>query len=173
MLTSSKWGELFTEAEELGIGFILLAGGEPFLRPDVLEEAASHHKILFPIFTNGTMLSEEAVKLLDKNRNLIPVLSIEGNDVLTDTRRGAGTYRTLMESMGTLKDNGIFFAASITVTKENMDAVMEHTFVRELEVRGCKGVIYVEYVPVDNTSRALAIAEKNGRNVCQNRPSIQ
>lgn len=160
MLTSSKWGELFTEAEELGIGFILLAGGEPFLRPDVLEEAAAHHKILFPIFTNGTMLSEEAVKFLDKNRNLIPVLSIEGNDVLTDTRRGPGTYRTLMESMGTLKDNGILFAASITVTKENMDAVMEHTFVRELEVRGCKGVIYVEYVPVDNTSRALAIDEK-------------
>ena len=73
---------------------------------------------------------------------------------------GPGTYRTLMESMGTLKDNGILFAASITVTKENMDAVMEHTFVRELEVRGCKGVIYVEYVPVDNTSRALAIDEK-------------
>lgn len=119
------------------------------------------------------MLSEEAVKLLDKNRNLIPVLSIEGNDVLTDTRRGAGTYRTLMESMRALKDNGILFASSITVTKENMDAVMEHTFVRELEARGCKGIIYVEYVPVDNTSRALAIDEKNGRNVCPDWAPIQ
>lgn len=53
---SEERGELFTEAEELGIGFILLAGGEPFLRLDVLEEAATHHKILFPIFTNGTIV---------------------------------------------------------------------------------------------------------------------
>ena len=168
MLSSDKWGEIFTEAEELGIGFILLAGGEPFLRMDVLQEAATHRNILFPIFTNGTMFSEQSVNLLDKNRNLIPVLSIEGNEMLTNTRRGTGTYQILTANMLTLKDNGILFACSITVTKENMDAVMEYSFVRELENRGCKGIIYVEYVPVDNTSKNLAIDDKTRMQMFEN-----
>ena len=30
-LTDNEWKNIFTEAKELGIGFILLAGGEPFI----------------------------------------------------------------------------------------------------------------------------------------------
>ncbi len=98
LLSAEKWGELFTQAEELGIGFILLAGGEPLLRTDVLREAAKHRKILFPVFTNGTMFSETAMELLDQNRNLIPVLSIEGNREKTDLRRGQGVIAGLVNS---------------------------------------------------------------------------
>lgn len=156
MLSARQWGDIFREAEELGIGFILLAGGEPFLRKDVLMEAAKHRKILFPVFTNGTMFSDETMVLLDENRNLIPVLSIEGNQELTDTRRGDGTYHKLMDSMQRLKEKGIVFAASVMVTKENYRDVLDDVFLAVLKEQGCKGVIYVEYVPVDGTTKDLA-----------------
>ncbi|MCQ2538238.1 MAG: radical SAM protein, partial [Lachnospiraceae bacterium] len=52
-LTGEDWNKIFDEADELGISFILLAGGEPLLRRDVIESAAKHKNILFPIFTNG------------------------------------------------------------------------------------------------------------------------
>ena len=39
-LTGEEWQRLFTEADELGVSFILLAGGEPMLRRDVIEAAA-------------------------------------------------------------------------------------------------------------------------------------
>lgn len=54
LLKNTEWGSIFTQAEELGIGFILLAGGESFVRRNVIETAGNHSTILFPIFTNGT-----------------------------------------------------------------------------------------------------------------------
>ena len=67
-LTAGQWGNIFEQAAELGIGFILLAGGEPFMRRDVLEAAAGQKKILFPVFTNGTMIDTDFRKLLCENR---------------------------------------------------------------------------------------------------------
>jgi len=58
-LTAEEWDKLFAEADDLGISFILLAGGEPLLRYDVLKKAATHKNILFPVFTNGTYLHEK------------------------------------------------------------------------------------------------------------------
>ena len=52
-LTAGQWDALFAEAEALGVSYILLAGGEPLLRRDVIEAAARRPAILFPIFTTG------------------------------------------------------------------------------------------------------------------------
>ena len=54
-LTGEEWSEIFDEADDLGVSFILLAGGEPMLRYDVIEAASKRTDILFPIFTNGQM----------------------------------------------------------------------------------------------------------------------
>ena len=48
------------------------------------------------------------------------------------------------------------FAASVTLTKANLDEVMSDAFVSDLIARGCKGVIYVEYVPTSAATEALA-----------------
>lgn len=155
-LSQFQWGNIFSEAEALGIGFILLAGGEPLIRRDVLEEAALHRKILFPIFTNGTLLDESYETLFFENRNLIPVFSVEGSQKITDDRRGAGVYKTLLERMDDLKKKGILFGASVTVTKENLKEVTSDAFTDTLSSTGCKAVIYVEYVPVDKRTQGLA-----------------
>lgn len=102
-LSIERWESIFKEAREIGISFILLAGGEPLMRRDVIEKAAEVKEIIFPIFTNGTMLQDEYIKLLDKNRNLIPMLSIEGDKEQTDSRRGNGTYDILINAMDKLK----------------------------------------------------------------------
>lgn len=147
-LSASEWGRIFIEAEELGIAMILLAGGEPMMRLDVIDEAAKHPTVLFPVFTNGTMLKSDALALFDKKRNLIPMLSIEGDAETTDLRRGEGVYADLMTAMKTLSHKGILFGASITVTKKNLELVTSDTFVSDLYDKGCKVVLYVEYVPV-------------------------
>ena len=72
-LTKRDWAKVFYEARDLGIGFILLAGGEPMIRRDVIEAAGEIPEIIYPIFTNGTMIDEKYLELLDKHRNLVPV----------------------------------------------------------------------------------------------------
>lgn len=157
-LTSVRWGEIFKEGSRLGTEFILLAGGEPLMRRDVLLEASKVKDIIFPIFTNGTLINEEYIHLFNKNRNLIPVLSIEGNEEQTDARRGSGTYSSLINSMSRLHERNIFYGVSVTVTKENLHTVAGEEFITTLHKHGCKVVFYVEYVPIDKSTYDLAPA---------------
>lgn len=162
-LSGQEWGDIFSQAEALGVGFILLAGGEPLTRMDVLREAGRHRDLLFPVFTNGTMLTHDYLKLFSSSRNLLPVLSIEGGRMITDARRGAGVHAKLMEAMEALNHAGVLFGASVTVTRENINEVTSGKFVRELYANSCKAVIYVEYVPVDRETAALAFDDADRR----------
>ncbi len=155
-LTSEDWLNIFDEADALGISFILLAGGEPMLRRDIIEAAGQKQNILFPIFTNGTYMNDRYFALFDKCRNLVPIMSIEGNQEMTDARRGKGIYEKLIANMNEFKKKGLVFGASVTVTKQNYKEVCSDAFLNELSERGCKAVIFVEYVPVTDDSKELA-----------------
>ena len=152
-MTGADWSRVFHQAKEMGVGFILLAGGEPMVRRDVLAEAAKVPEILFPVFTNGTMFSPEYLDLFDTYRNLVPILSIEGGRHTTDARRGEGIYEQLQAGMQKLRQRHIAFGASVTVTKQNLAEVTSEEYIRTLEQAGCKAIIYVEFVP---TSEALS-----------------
>ena len=158
-LTDEEWLRIFDEADELGISFILLAGGEPMLRRDVIAAAGRKKRILFPIFTNGTFMDEKYFAMFDKCRNLVPIMSIEGSKEITDARRGDGIYDRLIRNMDELRSRGLIFGASVTVTTENVREVVSDAFLSELSERGCKAVIFVEFVPVTEESRHLAPGE--------------
>ncbi len=155
-LTDAEWLRIFDEADELGISFILLAGGEPMLRRDIIEAAGKQPNILFPIFTNGTFIDARYYDLFDRCRNLVPILSIEGGREITDERRGSGIYDLLIRKMEEIQRRKLVFGASITVTTENLREVTSDRFLKELSDRGCKAVIFVEYVPVTEESTELA-----------------
>lgn len=159
-LSAEEWLRVFTEADEAGISFILLAGGEPLLRRDVIEAAGKKQKILFPIFTNGTFLDEKYLELFDKHRNLIPIISIEGGKEKTDSRRGDGVYDKLHSTMESLYEKSLIFGASVTITTENVEEVSSDAFLNSLSEKGCRAVIFVEFVPVTEHAKTLAPGEK-------------
>ena len=155
-LTDAEWLRIFSEADDLGVSFILLAGGEPLLRRDIIEAAGERQNILFPIFTNGTFVDEKYLALFDRCRNLVPIMSIEGNRDVTDERRGRGVYDRLIANMDAFQKRGLIFGASVTVTTKNIREVSSDAFIESLSRRGCKAVIYVEFVPVTEESAELA-----------------
>ncbi len=159
-LSDKEWLKIFEEAKDMGISFILLAGGEPLLRYDVIKKATTIPEILFPVFTNGTMINGEYLSLFDKNRNILPILSIEGTEKITDDRRGEGVYISLLNVMDRLNLSNIFYGVSITVTKNNLEEVTGKSFIQSLKDRGCKIFFYVEYVPVSNDTADLAPEDK-------------
>lgn len=155
-MSAERWRELFSEAHTLGISFVLLAGGEPLERADVLDEAAKTPGLIFPVFTNGTLFTPAMLERFDRHRNLIPVISMEGNRQQTDHRRGEGVFEAIQQTMKDMARLGIFYGVSITVTKENLDTVTDDAFVSSLNEVGCRLVFLVEYVPADgNTEPAL------------------
>ena len=155
-LTDEEWLRIFREAEELGVSFILLAGGEPMLRWDVIESAGKMKNILFPVFTNGTFMGDKHLELLDRCRNIVPVISIEGEREETDARRGEGVFDTVTDKMDKLCERGIIYGVSVTVTKENMEKAYSDAFLDSLRSRGCKAVFYIEFVPVSDEGEHLA-----------------
>jgi MoaA/NifB/PqqE/SkfB family radical SAM enzyme len=161
MLTADEWSGIFKEARELGISFNLLAGGEPLLRRDVLVAASQYKDIVFPVFTNGTLFDHDYIDLFNKNRNLVPIVSLEGDKKTTDQRRGEGTYKRLTDSLKQMKNRGLLYGASITVTKGNLNEITSERFINTLNSLGCRIVFFIEYVPIDNKSGHIAPDEED------------
>lgn len=126
------------------------------LRRDIIAAAGSMQSILFPIFTNGTFMDDRCMDLLDRSRNLIPVISIEGDRETTDARRGEGIYDITVSKMDELSRRGLLYGVSVTVTKENIKEVLSDDFLDLMRSRGCKAVFFIEFVPVTDESADLA-----------------
>ena len=137
------------------------------LRRDIIEAAGKMQNIIFPVFTNGTYMDAAYFQLFDKCRNLVPVMSIEGGKEETDARRGEGVYDKLIANMDGLHEKGLLFGVSITVTTQNVEEVVSSVFLDTLAARGCKLVVFVEFVPVTEESRELAPGEEE-RTVLKN-----
>ena len=159
-LTADEWQRLFEEAAEMGFSVALLAGGEPLTRRDLLESIASVKDMLFPIFTNGTLIGPQYVEFFRRHLNMLPVISLEGDAMATNARRGQGVHERAMLSMQMLQEAGLFFGTSITVTTQNKDAVTDTAYIDRLHALGCKLVFYVEYVPIDPGTEQLAFGDE-------------
>ncbi|MHC1724322.1 MAG: radical SAM/SPASM domain-containing protein [Aminipila sp.] len=160
MLSADEWLNIFKQAKNLGIMFNLLAGGEPLIRYEIIEAASQVPEIIFPIFTNGTLIDEKYIKLFNRHRNLFPIISIEGSPESTDARRGQGLYEKILNVMGELKKNKILFGVSVTVTTENLKEVTEKKFTETLQQLGCRAILFIEYVPVDPSTQNLAFSAR-------------
>ncbi len=160
-LSPEQWRNIFTEAASLGINFSLLAGGEPMMRRDILEAVADVKDMIFPIFTNGTLIGPAYMTFLRQHLNMVPIISIEGTAIGTDERRGQGVFRRAVQSMEMLRDEDLFFGTSITVTTENYRLVTSTDFIDTLRSYGCKIVFYVEYVPTEPGTEHLAFSDEH------------
>ena len=160
-MTPEQWRQVFEEAASLGINFSLLAGGEPMMRKDILEAVAEVKDMIFPVFTNGTLIGPSYMEFLRKHLNIVPIISIEGTAANTDDRRGQGVYKRALMSMQMLHEADLFFGTSITVTTENYHYVTSPEFLENLRSLGCKIVFYVEYVPMDAGTEHLAFGDEH------------
>jgi len=148
-LNDARIEQLLTETEAMGSSIMLIAGGEPLLRPGLLDLTERHPSTLFLLFTNGSLLDERAVAKLRSQRHVISVLSIEGSPKQTDQRRGAGAHAGVLRAMERLQRRRVFFGTSTTLTRENFDVATSEKHLRALIERGCKLFYYINYIPVE------------------------
>ncbi len=146
-MTLDRWLAILDEARDLGVSFILLAGGEPLLRRDILDATRRFPEIVFPVFTNGLLLDDALIAQFREQKNVIPVMSLEGYSEETDGRRGVGVYDQLKRLISRM-NGGLFFGVSLTVTRLNFETVTGEEFIKGLLEAGCSLFFFVEYVPV-------------------------
>ncbi|QGP93302.1 Coenzyme PQQ synthesis protein E [Neomoorella glycerini] len=140
---------LLKEAQELGIYFLVLSGGEPLVRTsDVLYLASTFPEMVFHVYTNGTLISEQMADNVATLGNLTFAISLEGFEEQTDERRGKGVYKKVMRAMDILRERGIPFGFSATYTRENTEAIASDAFVDLMIDKGCLFGWLFTYVPV-------------------------
>ena len=164
-ISASRFESLVREASAMGTRIVLLAGGEPLLRKEILEVAGRARKVIFPVFTNGTLMNADYIRFFKKHRNLVPVLSIEGNRSRTDDRRGRGLYDTVIWAAEVLRRNKMFFGLSHTLTRDNFDELMDSTYLGYYHQRGCRLFFFVDYVPTNSRDMDLCIREDQKRRI--------
>jgi MoaA/NifB/PqqE/SkfB family radical SAM enzyme len=134
--------------DEMGVHFFILTGGEPFVYEQLLDIIGKFPGCYFQIFTNGTLLDGKTVERLAELGNALIMLSLEGFEEPTDTRRSNGIFRSTVDAMQRLHDAGIPYGYSVMTTRRNSDIVTGERFVQWALENGCLLGYYFNYMPV-------------------------
>lgn len=157
-LPDRRFLELFQEAADLGVGTLMIAGGEPLLRRSLLEGAARIPGLVIPVFTNGALVDGPYLDLFSSGR-VVPIFSVEGDAAFTAGRRGDGIHENVLRHAAELKRRGAVFGFSVTLTSANADSVLSDRFLREVEKLGASVLFLIEFVPVEAGSEGLVLTD--------------
>ncbi|MDY6826919.1 MAG: radical SAM protein [Bacillota bacterium] len=147
-LSLNEMNRLVSEAKELGIYFIVLSGGEPFMWPHLEELCRNHPDVAFMVYTNGTLIDENAAGWMRSAGNISPAISIEGWRETTDDRRGTGVFDKIIRGMGNLKAKGVPFGFSVTATRDNCEEISSEEFIDFLIEKGAFYGWTFHYIPI-------------------------
>jgi MoaA/NifB/PqqE/SkfB family radical SAM enzyme len=123
-LTTKEVFRMLDEAKRLNFVGYVAFGGEPLIRPDMLDILAHAHELRFYtcLITNGTYLSEYAPKIA-KNVDLTWV-SLDYDSKRHDTMRAyPGIYEKVLKGIKDLRHEGGRIAINCVLSKLNLDVV--------------------------------------------------
>ncbi|NIQ40104.1 MAG: radical SAM protein [Proteobacteria bacterium] len=140
---------ILKEAKELGIYFVTILGGEPFVYPHLFQMLEDHPDIFFQVYTNGTLMDEEKAHRIAELGNAAVVVSCEGYEEETDRWRGKGVYRKIMDAMDYVRESRVILGSSATVTRHNVETVASDEFIDTLVDKGVVAQMYFLYLPVN------------------------
>ena len=147
LLNYQQWYKIFKEASGLGIFCNIIAGGEPFLFPELINLCKEFQERTFVIFTNGTALTESDYNLLKQSTNLAIIVSLEGDPESTDKRRGVGVYKKALNTIECLNQIGVPTGISATITRKNFKYWTNPDNIDNLIREHIKILFLIEYIP--------------------------
>jgi len=148
-LPLDRWRAIIKEACELGVYGFIMAGGEPFMHPGLLDLCTEFDDRVFLIVTNGTAITEEHYARLKGISNVCIVVSIEGGQAVTDARRGQGVYGKAMATVRRLGRMGVISGISANVTRANLRHWMDEASVDDLVSQGVMLGVFIEHIPTE------------------------
>jgi len=148
-LTEEEIDGILSETRDLGSQFVVVSGGEPFVKKDEwMRLFDKYSDIFFLVYTNGTLIEDEDVKKLAELGNVVPAISLEGYEKETDGRRGPGVYKKATDTIRALSQAGVIVGTSITYTRDNIDTICTPEYIDHLIDLGAIFSWYFMFMPV-------------------------
>lgn len=121
--TAQDWLDLGREAKEKGLLYLLLTGGEPFLRPDFREILSGLHQMGFiiSINSNGTLIDENVMEWLVKTPPVRINMTLYGASDETYARLCGNPhgFTQAVRAIHLLKEAGITVKLNCSLTPYN------------------------------------------------------
>ncbi len=150
-LTFDEIDSIICQGKELGIYMYIYTGGEPLVRKnDLIRICEKHDDCVFLSFTNATLIDEKFADEMLRVKNFIPAISLEGDEVATDGRRGKGIYQKAIHAMKLLHDRKLPYGISSCYTSANYAAITSDEYYQSLIDMGAYFIWYFHYMPVGN-----------------------
>ena len=153
-LTTEEALRVVRELPDLGAVHLAITGGEPFLRPDVLQVAreAVEHGLSVSFNTNGTLLNEQLAKELRK-LDARAFISLDGADrEVCDAIRGPGSWKSALRGLAVLRSYGIDFSLIMTITSLNYGQGRKHILL--CEAVGAWEAVFLPLIPSGMAAKA-------------------
>lgn len=121
-LTAQQWIDLAQQAVDAGVIFVLLTGGEPFVRKDFFEiyHAMKRMGLMISINTNGSMLEGPIRQhLIDDPPFRVNISLYGGSNETYSGMCGQPAFDRVVENVRALKEAGIDVRLNVSVTPYN------------------------------------------------------
>src|SRR5207302_343228 len=148
-ITPAAFDKLIHEAKAMGNVFFGIVGGEPFMHPHLLDMLAAHPDCYFQIFTNGQFITEERARRMRQMGNVTPLISVEGNEIVSDERRGRpGVLNKTMEGLRNCLKHKVFTGVCTSLARTNIDDLLTEAWVDRLIDMGVMYTWFHVYRPM-------------------------
>lgn len=125
-LTAEQWIDIATKAKDKGMLFVLITGGEPFIRKDFFEiyGAMKAMGLMVSINSNGSMLEGEILeKLLADPPFRINISLYGGCNETYQKMCGLPMYDKVLKNILTLKEHGVDVRLNLSITPYNCEDI--------------------------------------------------
>ena len=123
-LSTREWLTLIDQAYSMGTSYLTVTGGEPLLRDDVHDilRYSSGKGFRTLLATNGLLLSQHAVDLLEEMENVSVQISLDGaSDAVHDSFRGIdGSFDKAIQAIERCVRANMDASVSMTLTRHNI-----------------------------------------------------
>ncbi|NBO91532.1 MAG: radical SAM protein [Planctomycetia bacterium] len=148
-ISPEAFDRLLGEAKRMGNSFFGIVGGEPFMHPQLLDMLARHPDAYFQVFTNGQFITPERAKRLRQLGNVTPLISVEGNEFVSDERRGrSGVLSKTMQGLKNCLAEKVMTGVCTSVCKTNIDDLLNEKWIDRLIEMGVLYTWFHVYRPM-------------------------
>lgn len=128
-LTAREALEAVDRIRDAGVRDVLISGGEPFARPDLVDilERMAGYGIVVRVATNGSLLDDALLKRL-KNRTLVKSFQVSLDTVDPETYAaihgtGPGVLDKVLANVDLIRDSGFHTTTSVRLTPRTLPGI--------------------------------------------------
>ncbi|WDV47818.1 radical SAM protein [Clostridiaceae bacterium M8S5] len=125
-LDIEKIQSIYKDTVTLQSNYIVIAGGEPLLHPEIMEiiNEAKYYGLFTYLFTNGKNLTPQIIENL-KSTGLVAIrLTLDSvNEEIQDKVKGKGAYAGIVNAINMLEDSGIGVNINVPITEYNISEI--------------------------------------------------